>query len=316
MKRVLTAVILIPLVVVALFRAPLWLFTLLVLGVALLAAREYMGVVQAQGFKPYRYMTYICVGWTYLAIFLTLGTFNIHALLQIYLYVLVIPLVLFAFALLALGLKRDSLQTVLPDAAISYMVVPYIALPLALIIVQKTLDRNGELLLLYLMMIVWSGDIGAYYVGRSLGKRKLAPRVSPGKTWEGAIASALTSIVISLALFHFTVPIQLFLSRVHLWEGVPLRVTDVGNSAATLYLTYDGPMWIIVLFALCINVAAQVGDLVESAMKRGAGVKDSGTLLPGHGGVLDRIDALLFALPVGWLFCQGNLQFLFRYRAY
>lgn len=310
MKRVLTAVILIPIVVLALFRAPLWLFALLVLGVALLAAREYFDIVKSQGFQPQRSLSYLTILWLFAALYYSLGTFNIHAMLQIYLFVLVVPLVVYAFLLLALGLRRESLAETLPGAAITYMVMPYIALPLALMIVQKTVDRNGELLLLYLMLIVWSGDIAAYYFGRALGKHKLAPRVSPGKTWEGAIASVCGSIIIALLLFHFTVPIQLLLLRLHLWEGAPLTVP----SAVTLYLTYDGPFLLIVLFAICVNIAAQSGDLVESAMKRGAGVKDSGTLLPGHGGVLDRIDALLFALPVGWLFCESNLQFLFRYR--
>ena len=313
MKRVVTAVILIPIVVLALFKAPLWLFTLLVMGVALLAAREYFDIAEASGFRPFRLWSYAGVVWVCVALFLALGSFSRNALLQIYLFVLVIPLVLFAISLLVIGLERESLTQLLPDAAVSYLVMPYVALPLALTIVQRTLDRNGELLLLYLMIIVWSGDIAAYYVGRAVGKHKLAPRVSPGKTWEGTIASAVGSIVIALLLFHFAIPIEALLSHLHLWHDAPLSVYDP-QSGAPLYLSYAGPLWLIVLFALCVNVAAQLGDLVESAMKRGAGLKDSGSLLPGHGGVLDRIDALLFALPVGWLFCQGNLQFLFQYR--
>jgi phosphatidate cytidylyltransferase len=311
-KRVVTAVILIPIVVLALFRAPLWLFSLLVLGVALLAAKEYFGIAEATGFRPFRVLSYALVVWLPAALFEILRTFNVWALLQIYLFALVAPLVLLAFVLLVLGLRRDSLSQVLPDAAVSFMVLPYVAIPLALMIVQRA-NETGALLLLYLMIIVWSGDIAAYYVGRAIGKHKLAPRVSPGKTWEGTIASVVGSIVIALLLFYFTIPIEGLLSCLHLWHDAPFSVYDP-QSGVPLYLSYAGPLWLIVVFALCVNVAAQLGDLVQSAMKRGAGLKDSGSLLPGHGGVLDRIDALLFALPVGWLFCQGNLQFLFRYR--
>jgi len=307
-KRVLTAGILIPIVVLALFRAPLWLFALLVLGVALLAAKEYLGIVKASGFRPFRVLSYALVVWLPLVLFEILQTFNVYALLQIYLFALVAPLVLLAFALMVMGLERDSLTQLLPDAAVSYMVLPYVAIPLALMIVQRTNDL-GALLLLYLMVIVWSGDIAAYYVGRAVGKHKLAPRVSPGKTWEGTIASGVGSIIVGLLLFHFAVPIEVLLSRLHLW-----KFYDPAIVARPLYLSYAGPLWLVVPFALCVNIAAQLGDLVESALKRGAGLKDSGSLLPGHGGILDRIDALLFALPVGWLFYQGShLQNFFRY---
>ena len=313
MKRFLTAAILIPLVILALFKAPLWLFSLLVLGVALLAAREYLDIAEASGMHPYRGLSYAMVSWVPLALFEILRTFNVHALLQIYLFALVTPLVLLALVLLVLGLRRDSLTQVLSDAAVTYMALPYIAIPLSLMIVQRV-NETGALLLLFLMVIVWSGDISAYYVGRAIGKHKLAPRVSPGKTWEGAIASVAGSIIVALFLFHFAVPIEALLSGLHLWGGMPVNAYDPTGSTL-LYSSYAGPLWLVALFALAVNVGAQLGDLVESALKRGAGVKDSGSLLPGHGGILDRIDALLFALPVGWLFCQSNLQFLFRYGA-
>ncbi len=106
----------------------------------------------------------------------------------------------------------------------------------------------------------------AYYVGRAIGKHKLAPSVSPGKSREGAIASVIGAIIFGLLyLGHFVPQI---------------------------------PLWQVALMAAIANVAGQFGDLAESAMKRGAGMKDSGTLLPGHGGFLDRLDSSLFALPV------------------
>ncbi len=118
--------------------------------------------------------------------------------------------------------------------------------------------------------------------------------MSPKKTWEGTIASTVGAILVSVLLFRY-LP-QIGKGLVHL---------DVLPSSSILYASAPvyGAGWILAaLFGLCVNVSAQLGDLVESALKRGAGVKDSGTLLPGHGGVLDRIDAMLLACPVLWFF--------------
>jgi len=118
------------------------------------------------------------------------------------------------------------------------------------------------------MVIIWVGDTAAYFVGRSIGKHPLAPHLSPKKTWEGTVASFLGSMIVALVFARFiTVPLP------HL-----VAMAGVGN------------------------VAGQVGDLLESAYKRSAGIKDSGSLLPGHGGVLDRIDALILAIPVVWYY--------------
>ncbi len=123
-------------------------------------------------------------------------------------------------------------------------------------------------------MLNWIGDIGAYYVGRSIGRHKLARIVSPGKSWEGAAASLLASMIFGLTFLHWAIP------------AVPI--------AEALALT------------AVANVAGQFGDLCESALKRGAGVKDSGTLLPGHGGWLDRVDSTLFTLPVVYLYVAAR----------
>ena len=140
---------------------------------------------------------------------------------------------------------------------------------------------SGGLLLLLPLLTTWASDIGAYAVGRTMGRRKLIPSVSPGKTVEGAIGGLLFSVVVAWA---FT---QLLL-----------------RPAAQLDFRWR-PLGVIVVGAV-ISIAAQVGDLAESLLKREAGVKDASHIIPGHGGVLDRVDSLLFVLPIsfvvfGWL---------------
>lgn len=139
---------------------------------------------------------------------------------------------------------------------------PYFAVPPAMLYRLQTLD---PWLLFVLLAMVWIGDSAAFWVGSSIGRHKLAPRVSPNKTWEGAIASFAAGMAVAVA-----------------WSLI--RLGDVR------------PAWLAVAAATC--VAAQLGDLVESHVKRGAGVKDSSDVLPGHGGFFDRLDALLTAAPV------------------
>jgi phosphatidate cytidylyltransferase len=155
----------------------------------------------------------------------------------------------------------------------------YIAYPLTLIpLIWNREQGDGKQLLLFLMVCVWSGDSAALYVGRSLGRHKLSS-LSPNKTWEGSIASVAGSVLAGLGVVY---------------------LGNVLSARGNTVLHILEPVWQTIVLAIVINVAAQLGDLLESAIKRGAGVKDSGTLLPGHGGFLDRIDALLFAAPVLW----------------
>jgi phosphatidate cytidylyltransferase len=161
------------------------------------------------------------------------------------------------------GLRRDNLRDVLPYVACSFMGAFYAFAPWRFAIDLRAVSVH---LLFFALALNWVGDSAAYYVGRQFGKHKLAPVVSPGKSWEGAIASVLGAVLFGLLyLGHFVPQI---------------------------------PWWQVTLIAAVANIAGQLGDLAESALKRGAGVKDSGNLLPGHGGILDRVDSSLFALPV------------------
>jgi phosphatidate cytidylyltransferase len=132
----------------------------------------------------------------------------------------------------------------------------------------------GTALVFLPILLTWSTDVGAYAFGRTFGKKKLIPSVSPGKTVEGAIGGLGLTIVICLLYVRFVL--------------MPY---------AQLGLTIQGA----VLFAIVVSVAAQTGDLAESLLKREAGVKDSSRILPGHGGILDRFDSLLFVMPIAFL---------------
>jgi len=146
-------------------------------------------------------------------------------------------------------------------------------------------------------LLVWAGDIFAYLVGRSLGRHLMSPRISPKKTWEGALASLLACLVVGMLLYSYALPISSALLNMHLIER-----------RDGFFALQKPPLWPALLLSAAINVAAQLGDLVESLIKRGARVKDSGTILPGHGGMLDRIDALLFAAPVLWYYAAWRVM--------
>jgi phosphatidate cytidylyltransferase len=295
MKRVLTAVVLVPLVLLAVFKAPSWLFAVLVAGVIVLALREYLNVARAAGLKPFQWLTY-AAGVIPIPLYLYsrwrghdlpfessfLLSTNWERLIAVAAVIFGLPLVL-----------RKDLKGGLADVAASFFGVIYIGVSLSLLI---TLRLDFEpLLIAVILFSVWAGDIAAYYVGRSIGRRKLAPVVSPNKSWEGAIASVVASVAVTFLMLHFRPEIYDSLFRL---EGVDPHHRAVFKEFGARSI---GSVHIVAL-GILTNVAAQFGDLFESALKRGAGVKDSGTLLPGHGGVLDRIDALLFAIPVVWYY--------------
>jgi phosphatidate cytidylyltransferase len=164
------------------------------------------------------------------------------------------------------------------DASSSVLCLLYVGLTLTAVPALRE-DPNGPSLVVFLMCVVWAGDMAALYVGRAWGRHKLAPTLSPNKSWEGSLGSVAGSLLVAGAL---------------------LGLAEVFENWYSWKLTYPDGVWYWLVLAVMVNVAAQVGDLVESALKRSAGIKDSGTLLPGHGGVLDRIDALLLAAPVMW----------------
>ncbi|SRR5216684_5481337 len=296
MKRVLTAAVLIPVVLTLLFKAPNWLYSGVIGVFAVIAIVEYFGI--AKNYQPYHfgYVIVVAVGLYFLGHSLhdvvAFGVSDFGNRFESLVLDLsgfrVLPLLL-----LLLGLLFKDLRQALPAAAISYFGFLYIAVTMGEIsFVGHT--TNGRVLVFVLLVAVWSGDIFAYYAGRAFGKHKLAETISPKKTWEGAIASVVGAVMVTVLVFE----------NIHHIGNVLARLNSFPSQSA-LYADarlYPPPWWLAAIFGFCVNVAAQLGDLVESALKRGAGVKDSGTILPGHGGMLDRIDALLFAAPVLWYF--------------
>ena len=250
MKRVLTAAVLVPVFLWVILAAPSVVFFIVLAAVASLCFFEYSNIAaQHLGDAP---------GFARNPIGYGAG-----------LVMLVLPgqeitfLCLLALIVMIQSLRATSLKQSLPMSSFIVLGVVY---TYGAWRCAAGLRAISPWWLLFALAINWVGDTFAYYFGRMLGRHKLAPAVSPGKSWEGTIASLLGTIVLGILYLNY------FLPNVGLWQAA----------------------------ALCCagNLAGQLGDLCESAFKRGAGVKDSGNLLPGHGGWLDRVDSSLFSLPV------------------
>lgn len=246
MKRVLTALVLLPIVIYVVLGPNFWLFLGVLILVSCQCYREYDHIAESYGYGAPGPMGYGA------GLLLLLADREAGLLLTAV-----------AILALALAMRETDLAHSLPRAAFRLMGIVYIFGTWKFALLLR--DRNPHWLL-YALLVNWSGDIGAYYVGRAFGRRKLAERVSPKKTWEGTFGSLLASVLLAGGYLIYFIP--------------------------------DVSIFQAVVLTLAANAAGQLGDLAESAMKRGAGVKDSGQLLPGHGGLLDRVDSTLFALPV------------------
>ncbi len=296
LKRILTAVVLIPIVLLLVLRAPVPVVALIAALVALLAAQELLKIAEAYRITPFHWPTYIFIG----LFFLLLAVNSSHAtpLLSTAMFAgsVAFAAALAPFVFLVIGMRQINLGSAFPAAMTSAFAFAYIALPLGFL-VQLREQASGAFLLLFLLFVVWAGDIFAYFVGRSLGRHLMSPRISPRKTWEGTLASLIASLAVGILLYQYALPISTALLNAHLIE-----------KKDGLFALEKAPLWPTLLLSAAVNGAAQLGDLVESLIKRGAGVKDSGTLLPGHGGMLDRIDALLFAAPVLWYYAAWRVM--------
>lgn len=253
MKRVVTGLILVAIFVYVTLWAPQQVFLAAAALVGVFCFREYIALVAHHNLRAPGLFGYVA---GMLVLFLPLDPNLIF-------------IVLIALLAMVLALASRELSMALPFAGALVLGVLYVFGCLRAGIDLRALgplSTHGPYWLFFALSVSWVGDMAAYYTGRMLGRHKLAPNISPSKTWEGSIGSAAVSLL--YAYFYFK----------YLLAPVPLP-------------------WVLGI-AAAANIAGQAGDLCESAIKRGAGVKDSGTMLPGHGGWLDRIDSNLFAMPV------------------
>lgn len=272
-KRALTAAILVPVTVGAVLYAPLWLLSGLAGVVILLALWEFFRMGEQVGYSGF-------VQWTTLCVLLVLfvqwreAAIPVKRLADGWLLrpPATIPggiegiLVLFLLGLGVLAsFTRLEVKRRLGALVESAGGLLLVALPLSYLVRVAGLP-SGRRFLLLVLVLMWVGDTSAYFVGKGLGRLPMAPVLSPKKTWEGAAANLLGAVVVGVIAARW----------------LPLSAVSV------------------LTLAVLANVAGQVGDLLESAYKRSAGVKDSGQLLPGHGGMLDRIDSLALAAPMAW----------------
>jgi len=290
LKRIATALVLIPVVILLVLRAPVPVVAAVAGAVALVTVQEFLKLTESYEVQPLRLPTYTFVGLFFLLLAADSGGETPQLSALKFVLALGFACAIAPFLFLTIAMRRTQMKGSYPAAAASAFAFTYIALPMAML-VQLRQQWGGAFWLLYLLLVVWAGDIFAYFVGRSLGRHLMAPRISPKKTWEGAAASVAASLMVGILLFNHALQISSFLLRIGL-----IQRRD------GLFGLEKPEIWPIVWLTIALNVAAQLGDLVESLIKRGAGVKDSGTILPGHGGMLDRIDALLFAAPVLWFY--------------
>src|SRR5579871_1893901 len=206
MKRVLTAVVLIPLVLLAVLRAPVALLAIVVAAVALLGAHEALNMAEGYGVKPFRLPTYIFVAFFFISIALV-GVQTPLMAVGMMIYGVGFAAVVAPFVFLIAGMTRQEMASAFPAAGASVMAFTYVALPLGLLVQIRQLWA-GAILIIYLFIVVWSGDTFAYYVGKGLGRHLMSPRISPKKTWEGAAASVISSAVLGTLFLHYALPIS------------------------------------------------------------------------------------------------------------
>jgi len=246
MKRIITALILLPIVVWVVLAGPSWTLLLLMAAVGLIAFHEFDTIAGAQGIAKSGYPG------------MAAGLILLFAPEPGW-----VAIVILAVTLMIVELRQVDLAKAMPSAATALLGIVYIFGAWRSALALKEINPHW---LMIALLVSWAGDTAALYVGRTLGRHKLAPRVSPSKTWEGTIGSVIGGILAAGIYAHYLIP--------------------------------SAPIWLVLAVAAAGNIAGQLGDLCESAFKRGAGMKDSGTTLPGHGGWLDRIDSSLFSIPV------------------
>jgi phosphatidate cytidylyltransferase len=267
LRRVLTAAALLPVLWATIVLAPPWVFVVLTLLTIATASWECYRMLESRGPRPFRALgivaslaligPYLAEGWRYDAS---------------------LPLIAATLLTVALAIvRRSTPDTTLETCLNTLFPILFIGLTLSYIVGLRMLPgEDGKDVVLLLLVCVMLGDTAAFYVGSAIGRRKLAPRLSPKKSWEGAIAGVVGSVAGALIAYFG------FYQRLSLTDALVLGVL--------------------------LGIAGIVGDLAESVIKRSSGFKDSSSLLPGHGGVMDRTDSLLFSAPILYYYYFALLQ--------
>jgi phosphatidate cytidylyltransferase len=253
-RRIYVALVSLPVLYVVVQYLSATIFFTLVLSAGLLAAHEFYRLHFKGPGLPLPMLVGLAATGCLLATFhWSGGAYEHPVIVAALLVMLVVPLV-----------KNDSVAQSLTDSAVTVFGMLYIGVTLGHVLLTRALP-DGAALSLFLVVVTWCSDIGAYYVGTLLGSHRLAPRISPNKTVEGLLGG---------------------------WVLATVAAFGARSLGAQIFSTVD-----CVILGTLLTGAGMVGDLAESAFKRSAGVKDSGALLPGHGGILDRLDSLLFTAP-------------------
>jgi len=260
-KRILSALVLIPISLAFILFAPNWLFSLFVVVVSLFVGFEYGTIALAPAFRSYRMLVSILAGVLTAALAFS-SFFPLAPIIALVVIVMGCPV------LLMFGRSEFSQSVLASASCISGSL--YSGLLTGFLALLFVSHNDGNLWVLTLFFAAVLSDTGAYFIGRAFGRRKFSPRISPGKTWAGAYGGLLgTFVAITISKLFFLAQLS----------------------------------WLDVIFlSVPLCVFLQLGDLAESFLKRGFGVKDSSNIIPGHGGVLDRLDAMLFGAPVVFFF--------------
>ena len=267
MARVLSAILLLPVLFGILWwGAPIWFILIAALAI-MLGLNEYYGLTgRDESFSN----TFGCL----LAACAVLAAFY-YQRSDLIVIIITALVVIELLGQLYIHAGKEDFSQALGSSAVKVFGVLYLVLPggymIALRLVESSVPNLAVKALTLFFVIIFAGDTGAYYTGRTVGKHKLAPRISPGKTIEGAIGGLLSS-ALAAVIAHFT-----FFPELRIDQAIPL--------------------------ALFMGLLGIAGDLCESMIKRGAKAKDAGKLIPGHGGLLDRLDSMLFNAPVIYYFC-------------
>ena len=255
--RVITALVIAPIVLALIFFAPDWLFALAMLAMALIGAWEWSALAGRPSIQARLWLA------VFFGVLVVGGVSLQRSIPQISWLTIysVLALLWWVFSLVWLATWRAEFPRAVKLLCGVLTLLPSLAVVVAIRAVSPWY-------LVMLLLLTVAADVGAYFAGRAFGKHKLAPQVSPGKTWEGVWGGMALAAVVALIESH--------------WLG-------------------SVPVGIYICVALLVVALSIVGDLSESLFKRQAGLKDSGTLFPGHGGVLDRVDSLTAAAPLFWL---------------